>query len=218
MNSSKFKKIGIVVDNPGSWFWQYVPTLEKSFSKYSNEVVVYRQIQEIDGGDILFILSCDRIFKKEALAKFKSNIVIHASDVPQGKGWSPASWQVEDGCNKVPITLFEAAEGLDSGDWYIKDVVELDGTELIAGVRYKLFLTLQRMAITFLEKYPMPAHPQTGPESFFARRNEKNQAIDINKPIKDLFNKLRVCDNERYPAHFCINGKEYILKIYPKEK
>ena len=216
MDSWKFDKIGIIVDNPGSWFWGYTDRLVEKISPFSREIVIYHHVKEIETGDILFILSCDRIFKREALSKFKTNIVIHASDLPRGRGWNPTSWQVEQGCNQIPITLFEAADGLDCGDWYVKDVIELDGSELLDGIRAKLYATLEWMAVKFLSEYPMAAHPQSGEETRFERRTEKNQELDIDQPLRSLFNKLRVCDNERYPAHFTLNGKQYLIKIYQK--
>lgn len=47
--------------------------------------------------DIVFILSYHRIIDTQYLAKHKHNIVIHASDLPQGKGWAPMFWQILEG-------------------------------------------------------------------------------------------------------------------------
>jgi methionyl-tRNA formyltransferase len=55
---------------------------------------------------------------------------------------------------------------------------------------------------------------QSGEETFYPRRRQKENELDINKTIAEQFNLLRVVDNERYPAHFFINDKKYILKIY----
>lgn len=218
MNYKKFKKLSVILDNPDSWMWNYINEVENTLATFGEEVIVYKKAREIKEGDIMFILSCDYILKKEALSKHKNNIVIHASKVPDGKGWSPVSWQVEQGMNDIPITLFEADEMLDSGDWFLRDVIRLQGHELIDEIRYLLFKTIHSMIKQFLNEYPMESHKQVGPESFFPKRTEKCQELDVQKNIEEQFNVLRVCDNERYPAHFLLNDKKYIIKIYLSDR
>lgn len=214
MNYKKFKKLSVILDNPDSWMWNYIKEVENTLTSFAEEVIIYKNAGEIKEGDIMFILSCNSILKKEALSKHKNNIVIHASKVPNGKGWSPLSWQVEQGMNDIPITLFEADEILDSGDWYLRDVIRLQGHELIDDIRHFQFKTTHSMIKQFLNGYPMESHMQIGAESFFPKRTKKCQELDIHKNIEKLFNLLRVCDNERYPAHFLLNGSKYIIKIY----
>ena len=206
-------KLDILIDNPNSWFWDYIDFLVYILKKYG-EVRIFKNHNEIKNGDILFILSCDKILKKDILKKHKNNIVIHESDLPKGKGWSPVSYQVEEGKNKIPITLFEADEKVDSGSWYIKDFINLDGSELVDEIRKKQAFKTIEMIEKYLLNYPMKPKIQNGKESFYPKRTQKNQEININNSIKEEFNKLRVCDNERYPAHFYLNGNKYIIKIY----
>ncbi|MCG6553491.1 MAG: hypothetical protein L7F77_14305 [Candidatus Magnetominusculus sp. LBB02] len=214
MDEKKIIKIDILIDNPTSWFWDYAKPLGEILAKYSDNIEYYKNIRDIETGEILFLLSCDRIVKKTDLQKHRHNIVIHGSDLPQGKGWSPVSWQVESGENNIPITLFEASEGLDSGHWYIKDTIELTGYELIDEIRQKQAIKTLQMIDKYLSSYPAKANKQEGKETFFNKRTSENQKIDPTIPLSLQFNKLRVCDNERYPAHFVIDGHQYILKIY----
>ena len=48
-------------------------------------------------GDVCFYLSYEKIVTKKTLEKYKNNLVVHASDLPKGKGWSPMSWQISRG-------------------------------------------------------------------------------------------------------------------------
>ena len=57
---------------------------------------------------------------KEILKKFRNNLVVHASDLPNGKGWSPLTWQILDGKKKIHVSLIEADEKVDSGKIYKK--------------------------------------------------------------------------------------------------
>ncbi len=67
----------------------------------------------------------------------KHNLVIHESDLPKGKGWSPVTWQVLEGKDVIPITLFEAAKNVDAGDIYLQEFIHLDGSELLEEIKHK---------------------------------------------------------------------------------
>lgn len=209
--------ISIIIDNPDSWLWNYIDNILCTIKSYSDSTIVYTKVDEINCGDILFILSCDKIIPKEILLRHKNNIVIHESDLPKDRGWSPVAWQVERGFNEIPVTLFEADSVVDNGAWYIKDVIHLNGNELIEEIRYKQIQKTINLINDYLKQWPMNPNQLTGESSYNRRRTSKDQELDITDSITKQFNKLRVCDNERYPAHFFINGHKYILKIYEEK-
>ena len=209
----KFNYLDIIIDNPNSWMWQHIQILKDALSIFTDDVRVFKNADEIRNGDILFILSCDKILDVKALSKHKNNIVIHESDLPIGKGWSPLSYQVECGLNKIPITLFEADEILDSGKWYLKDTINLVGYELIDQIRKKQAVKSFEMIEHYLSQYPMIGNTQKGKDSYYKKRSLKNQALDVDKSLREQFDILRVCDNNNYPATFSIFGRKYTLKI-----
>lgn len=210
----KFQKLHLLIDNPDSWFWQYVNEILDTLNEFGQEVKLYKRASELENGDLLFILSCDRILSKDDLKLHNNNIVIHGGDLPLEKGWSPWIWQVEQGKNEIILTLFEAVAALDSGSWYLKDKIHLSGNELIDDMRKIIARTENKLIRQYLMQYPCEYIVQEGRETFFKKRTAANQELDLSLSIQAQFNKLRVCDNERYPAHFCINGNEYVLKIY----
>lgn len=207
-------KITILTDNPNSWIIPYVEDLKKELSENHRLHHVYN-IVDIVGGDIMLILSCENILKKEFLQLHKSNIVVHPSKLPQGKGWSPLAWQVLEGLNKIPVSLFEAVEDVDAGDVYIVDYIELKGHELNDEIKHKQGLLTIKMIKQYINKFnTIKGIPQSGEESFYPRRKQKENELNINKTIADQFNLLRVVDNERYPAYFYIGDQKYTIKIY----
>jgi len=181
---------------------------------------IYFHHNNIEGFDILFILGYHSIIPKDILKKNKHNIVIHESNLPQGKGWAPLFWQVLEGKNKITFTMFEAGEGIDDGDIYMKRVLRLRGDELneeLRTLQANLTISMCKEFIENYEKYKKP-FAQKGKESFYPKRTPKDSKLDINKTIKEQFNLLRIVDNEKYPAYFEINNNKYILKIYKEYK
>lgn len=209
-------KITILTDNPNSWIIPYVEQLKKKISNHS--IIHIYSIDDIVGGDIMLILSCEKLLKSEHLKLHKSNVVVHPSKLPQGKGWSPLAWQVLEGCNNIPVSLFEAEEAVDAGSVYIVEYIMLEGHELNEEIKRKQGELTIKMVIKYIDEFDtIIGIPQSGEETFYPRRRQKENELDSNKTIVEQFNLLRVVDNERYPAHFYINKKKYILKIYKDE-
>ncbi|TMM29156.1 methionyl-tRNA formyltransferase [Polaribacter aestuariivivens] len=210
--------IQVLVDNPNSWILPYAKNLVNIIKeKFNYEVRLLLKHEEVIKGDVLCLLSCEKIFKKLNLNKY--NLVVHESDLPKGKGWSPLTWQVLEGKNSIPITLFEAVEKVDAGIIYNQDFIELKGHELLSEIKHKQGEKTISLIVNFLKDIKnIKGEKQIGEETFYPKRTSKDSELDINKSIKDQFNLLRVCDNERYPAFFNINGQQYLLKIYKKNE
>lgn len=203
-----------ILTNQNSWMNKYNLILKSSLEKLGHTVNLIHTKKDIASGDVAFFLSCFEIITQEYLSLNKHNIVVHASDLPQGKGWSPMTWQILEGKNDIPITLFEATEAVDAGDYYIKEVLHLEGTELIAEWQEKLGQKIIEMCFKFISDYiNIKSNPQVGISTFYPRRKPVDSELDINKTIKEQFNLLRTVDNEKYPAFFVINNKKYSLKI-----
>lgn len=209
--------ITILTDNPNSWILPYVEDLKNDLSEH-NVTHVFKT-SDIVGGDIMLVLSCEKILKGEYLKLHKSNVVVHPSKVPLGKGWSPLAWQILEGSNNIPVSLFEAVEAVDAGDVYIVDYIKLEGHELNDEIKHQQGLTTMKMVKQYIDEFEsMVGVPQSGDETFYPRRKQKENELDIDKTITEQFNLFRVVDNERYPAHFYLNGKKYIVKIYKDDE
>lgn len=206
-------KIQILVDNPNSWYVDYAIELVAAINALGHNCVLIHEIAKVESGDILCLLSCEQIFKKLELNKY--NLVVHASDLPKGKGWSPVSWQILEGKNDIPLTLFEAAEKVDSGVIYNKSFIKLRGDELWTEIKDLQGKETNKLILEFIKKYPKITFiPQVGESSFYKKRHPEDSKLDTNESISSQFNLLRICDNERYPAYFEIDGKRYVIKIY----
>ena len=54
---------------------------------------------------------------------------------------------------------------------------------------------------------------QQGNFSYYKQRKPEESELNINLPIIDQFNLLRVVDNESYPAFFKFKNSKFVLKI-----
>lgn len=209
-------KINIVIDNKNSWFHCKVARLIKKIKEAGHKCNLYSGQEKIQGdSDITFFLSCEKYITTETRQKSTYNIVIHASNLPHGKGMSPTTWQILEGKNKIPVTLFEVADKFDAGNYYLKDSFMLDGTELINEWQEKLYQCIERMATKFIkDAKKLKPIKQKGESTVYKRRKPEDSELDIDKPLKSQFNLLRIVDNDRYPAFFNHKDNIYVVKIY----
>ncbi len=207
-------KITILADNPQSWIIPYAQKLKTSLNRLGHNTSLVHSANKVRSGDIAFFLSCEHIISAAILRKNKHSLVVHESALPKGKGWSPMTWQVLEGKKRIPITLFEAAESVDSGVVYAQSSIVLNGHELVDELREKQGAATIALALSFVRKYPhAKGKKQSGKATYYPKRTPRDSELDPKKTIASQFDLLRVVDNERYPAFFTYRGHEYVLKI-----
>lgn len=210
--------INLLCDNLNSWIIPYLLEIKDELESKGHKVLYVKNQMDIEESELTFILGCEKLVEKNILLKSKHNLVIHESDLPHGKGWSPITWQILEGKNSIVVTLFEAAEGVDEGDIYLQEKILLQGNELLDEIKDYQGKATKSLILNYVNQYPIiEGKMQEGESTYYSRRRPCNSELDIEKTIQEQFQLLRVVDNERYPAYFMKDGIKYILKIY-KEK
>jgi len=209
---SDFKVITVLVDN-NSWILPYAEQLVTELSaNYQCQLV--RKAQNIPQGDICFLLGCTHIVNEDILSRNQHNLVVHESNLPQGKGFAPMSWQILVGANSIPVCLLEASNEVDSGEIWLTDTIELDGTELHDDWRAKQGEITLKLAKTFINNFAkLSPSTQMGASSFYTKRTAQDSELDTNKNLSEQFNLLRIVSNKDYPAFFTKDGVKYKLEI-----
>ena len=205
--------ITILVDND-SWILPYAVQLCDELDKMGFTVKVVRDHALVGEGWINFMLGCMKITPEKILSRNQYNLVVHESELPQGKGFSPMTWQILEEKNEIPICLIEASERVDEGKIWIRDIIKLDGSELNREWRLKQGEKTIELCLRFIDEYEeLEPEVQSGAGSFYKKRGPADSELDIKKTIQEQFNLLRVIDNDNYPAYFLRDNKKYIIKI-----
>lgn len=205
-----------VCSDAGNWSNTYIPEFLLDWSADGHGVTWAHVATTLSEGDICFFLSYGRIVGADLLKRHKNNLVVHASDLPRGRGWCPLTWQILGGMNQIPVTLFEVAEAVDSEPIYKQMTLQFSGLELIDELRRAVMWATIDLCRSFVREYPAviaTGIPQQGEPTFYARRRPKDSVIDVEKSIHEQFNLLRTVDNVHYPAWFEFKGKRFILRI-----
>lgn len=192
--------------------------LERWIEKHSatHQVTLVRGKQELSAGDILFLISCNEIITAQERAMFKKTLVIHASDLPKGRGWSPHIWEIIGGADGITVSLLEAQDKVDSGDIWKKLYVSIPKHALYDEINGLLFAAESELMDFAVENFYRVA-PNSQSDSieptYYPRRAPANSELDPHKSIASQFDLIRVCDPERFPAFFKLHGRTYKLII-----
>ena len=212
MQNDQLRPAIAILTSPNQWFENHALKL----SDQLGNVQVYTDHTDIDRAyDMLFILSYHRLIGSSILKRNRHNFVLHESDLPKGKGWAPLFWQILDGQKEIPFTIFEASDGVDSGDIYQQRVLKLTGYELNQEIRLKQAELTIAMCLNLVREFKLMPAPkrQNGDESFYKKRTPDDSRLDPMKTILEQFNLLRIVSNDEYPAFFDLDGHRYKLTI-----
>lgn len=212
------RSVTVCVDTPG-WFDPFAARLVSLANDGGDNAILVDQAGDVVPGDIAFYLSCTSLTPGHVLARNTLNVVVHASALPHGRGFSPVAWQVLEGRNVIPVTMIEAVAEADAGDILMQSSFELEGHELNDEIRNRLGETIVEMCVRLLASDAPPVGtPQVGSPTWYSRRRPSDSRLDPSQSLAEQFNLLRVVDNERYPAYFDHLGHRYVVKIEKAEE
>ena len=180
----------------------------------NHQIELVRRKSELAGGDILFLISCAEIVGAADRSAYRACLVLHASDLPHGRGWSPHIWQLIEGSDEITLSLLEADDKVDSGRIWKKLRFPVPKHALWDEINARLFdaeIELIDYVVREFEKI-CPTHQDPSLEpTYYPKRSPTDSRIDASRSIASQFDRIRVCDPNRFPAFFELHGNKYKL-------
>lgn len=208
-------KISILCTDPKHPVVPRLQQWQEEMLKKEHSVVLCFDKKDLVGGDVLFLVSCGQMIGDDERRKFRKVFVLHASDLPKGRGWSPHIWAIVNGESRITVCLLEAKNPVDSGAIWLKTVFTLEGHELLPEINEKLFAAELYLMTQVVEQFEtiIPSLQSGDPGAYMPKRSPDDSRLDPNKSIAEQFDLLRVVDSERYPAFLDYRGNRYLIKI-----
>lgn len=182
----------------------------------SAHVEIIRRASQACGGDFLLLISCQDVVPPSVRQLYRHALVIHASDLPRGRGMSPHVWQIVEGCERIVLTLLAAADPVDTGGIWHQIVIPIPRNAVFHEINRLIFeaeLQLMTWAIANCDR--LAPRPQEGVVTQYRRRTPADSEIDPTKPLSDVFDLLRIADPVRYPAFFRYRDRTFRISIDP---
>lgn len=181
-----------------------------------HDIRLARSARKLTGGDLLFLVSCGELVDAATRARFRHALVLHASDLPRGRGWSPHVWSILEGAETITVTLLAAADEPDTGAIWAQRRIDVPPHALHDEIDRRLFeaeLALMDEALS-LAADPRPRPQPTDIEPTYRRRRRPaDSELDPHDTIAAQFDRMRVADPDRYPAFFRLRGHVYKLRL-----
>lgn len=200
------------VDHP---VYQYLKTWQEE-NKSVVDIEIVQKKSELHGGDLLFLISCSELVDEKTRLAYRKSLVLHASDLPKGRGWSPHIWEILSGAQQITLSLLEVREPIDSGPIWKKITIPIPKDALWDEINHLLFqaeLELMDFSIEAIDDIVPLEQPQAIEPTYYRKRKPEDSLIDPNESLVSQFNKIRVCDPLRFPAFFELHGHQYRIKL-----
>ena len=212
-------KIDILITDKTHPVLQYLDAW-KNASSQRHHVAIHFELSKKMRGDILFLISCAVKINTSIRSRYAHVVVLHASDLPKGRGWSPHIWAVLNNEPRITVCSLVAEDAIDTGDIWAKTSFEVAPSDIYCDINHKLFeaeLHLLEETIRLIEDGETPCLQSDAEVSYFRKRTPADSELDPDMTLRDLFNTIRVCDPRRYPAFFDMHGTRYCLEIKKDE-
>jgi len=175
-----------------------------------NKVERVTSLDLCTGGDFLFLVGCEVIVPAEVRNRYKHTLVVHASDLPNGRGWSPWVHELRNGASEICVCLLEASEKVDRGAVWYRLRLEIDKCLLYNEISRQLLKAhawLIDYAIDNPETRPIA---QVGTPSYYRKLTDEDSRIEMDDATFDV---VRTCDPYRFPAWVEKHGRRYSVRI-----
>ena len=169
----------------------------------------------LSGGNVLIALSYPLRVPVEVLRDYDLAMVAHASDLPNGRGWSPANWAAERLETHIILSIIEMAEEIDAGRVFAKTRIDFPVWMLWP----EFSALLENLQAETLKKLltgnwrSLKGEPQSGTPTYFEKRTAANCELDPEKSLVEQWGKIRSSDPVRYPNYFILHGKRYQIRV-----
>lgn len=202
--------MNIVISTVKSWNIEKAYKVKKDLKDiHSIEIITqkdsltYEVLNDINP-DYIFFPHWSWIIPEKIYKNFNC-IVFHMTDLPFGRGGSPLQNLIMRGIENTKISAIEVTEGIDTGDIYLKENLNLNGTAEEIFIRASKII-FDRMIPYIICKQPL-AKPQTGKIVEFTRRKPEESEIHPSMELEEIYNYIRMLDAEDYPKAFLKFGK-----------
>ena len=165
--------------------------------------------------DFVFCSGYYYMIPKDVLDKVLYGVyVFHETPLPEGKGHAPLQWTILNGRKNITITGFKCVPAPDSGEIIYQYNMPIEPYDTLVELENKRQIGTSlcfEKVIDELLSGVLVLRQQTGVGSYHKKRTPEDSELDINKSLKELWDNIRICDNDKFPAFFRIENKKIIL-------
>lgn len=197
-----------------------VPIMEVSRSGVAD---IPREIGE-DGLERVCLLSVGfpYIIPETVFSRFRVAWNIHPTLLPAYRGPTSGAYILINGEEYSGSTVHVMEREMDSGAIVAQKSVPLSPFDTIRSMQRKVYAIEPDLIMEALDnarkgKLPVP-QDESRASSYPHGRTPEDSVLDPSKPLLELVNHIRACDEEEYPAFFYYHGQKVYIKLWREDK
>jgi len=215
---SKYRVVDVLVGASNPYSLDVLEAVRQELPDLKIEVL--EDHKQCKGGELLIALSYGRRIPESVFSRYGLATVVHASALPEGRGWSPANWMLENLETSFTISLIQLANEIDGGPIIAQRRFEIGIGDLWENFLQESQQIQQTLLLELLRGELDVLNPkqQEGSASYFRKRSPADSEIDPSQSLEKQWGKIRAADPSRYPNFFRIHGKEFVIEVKQRGK
>lgn len=162
------------------------------------------------------------LISDDLLNLFQPAINLHPTLLPRYRGPTTAAYVLINNERESGSTVHYMTTEMDRGDIVAQSYVSLTSFDTIRSLQNKVYAQEPQLVIEALRKLEEGEFAREQDESqaseFPKKRTPADSEIDPSFSLKDLFNQIRACDPDDFPAFFYHEGEKVCIRLWRPEK
>lgn len=173
-------------------------------------------------GKALLSIGFPYLIPNTLLSVFSPAINIHPTLLPRYRGPTTGAYVLINGEKESGSTVHFMEKEMDRGHVISQSKVPITPFDTVRSLQRKVYAAEPQLLIEALQllESGFTGEPQdeTKATEFPKKRTPADSEVDPNRPLVDLFNQIRACDPEDYPAYFWHDGEKVFIKLWRRNK
>ena len=216
---------GVFVTEAGRW-----PKVEATVDLARQHGLPVRVIRRQDLDDLSTTLAgqiCRSagfayLFPPTFIASVRLCLNVHGTLLPRYAGARTLNWVLESGDTMSGVTVHQVDAGIDSGPILLQRTFPLSVFDTARSLARKTLefepgVVVEALALYESGRATFSPQDLSGVTRYPDRIPEHSE-IDPGHPLRDLYDKIRAADPERFPAYFYVAGERVCVKLWRPEK
>ena len=179
---------------------------------------IYKVLKKIDF-DLLISCGFPYILNKRVINLAKLAINVHPTLLPKYRGYRSGPYIIINGETESGVTVHLLTEEMDKGDIIFQKrfkVSKFDTTKslFIKAQKHEVNALYKAIQLIKNNKIKFVVQDESHSSTYNYNRTPKDSEIDPDKSLNDLYDYIRACDPEDYPAFFYVKKEKVFLKLW----
>lgn len=169
--------------------------------------------------DVLITMGWRKIISDNVFERVNLSINIHPALLPEYKGYHPLPYLLKNNETEHGLTAHLISEEVDAGDIVaqcrfrinkfstINSLIDVSRKEM-PNFFIKILHAIEKDELVFTKQ------DNSKTKIIAKRRTPLDSELDVNKPLIQLFDDIRACDQERFPPFFFVDGERVFVKLW----